>query len=217
MPRFRLIVLAGLIGLACASPATPQQRAVPPTAALSQMPAPAQAAAVSGELQPLVHARNAGVVTCLDAVSQAASRAIEAPHAAMSQWVGGAADQGPFMSLIGMAPNNPAAPNAAALLYASPARGGGCTATIVQVFPTARPCAAVQADLSRNGRTVAVLAAMPVVEREAGRYMLLQAPGGGCVIVATGALATAAPVAATSQPVQGPTVPASVPGAPVWR
>ncbi|MDU0342829.1 hypothetical protein [Bosea rubneri] len=137
-----------------------------------------------------MHARNAGIVTCLDGIARAASGTIGAPHAAMSNWLTGAPNQGPFSSIIAMTSGNRAAPNAAAFIHLSPTPVGGCQGSTVQVVPTARSCGAMQAEFSKEGRTIANLAGIPVLLRATGeRYLLLQAPG-GCVIVSINLLAT---------------------------
>lgn len=177
--------------------AAPKPAAAPPAGAEAQ-PAPIPAAA--GELQPVLHARSAGIVTCLDGVARAATGTIEAPHAAMSSWLTNAADQGPFSSIIAMKPDNRAAPNAAAFIHLSPTPNGGCQGSTIQVVPTARACGAMQAEFSKGGRTVANLASIPVIQRDSGeRYMLLQAPG-GCVIVSVNLLATAPPPTSARAP-----------------
>lgn len=178
---------------AAAKPAPPPSAQTPAQVA----PQPPLVPAAGGELQPVMHARNAGIATCLDGIARAATGTIEAPHAAMSNWLNGAADRGPFSSIIAMTPDNRAAPNAAAFIHLSPTPAGGCQGSTVQVVPTARSCGAMQSEFSKGGRTVANLAGVPVIQRESGeRYLLLQAPG-GCVIVAVNLLATGPmPVAA---------------------
>jgi hypothetical protein len=177
--------------------ARPKQEPPPPAAAKTEVPSvPTE----SGELQPVMHARNAGIVTCLDGIARAATGTIEAPHAAMSNWLTGAADQGPFSSIIAMTPANRAAPNAAAFIHLSPTSVGGCQGSTVQVVPTARSCGAMQADFSKDGRTVANLAGIPVILRASGeRYLLLQAPG-GCVIVSINLVATGPALLAAPAP-----------------
>lgn len=194
-------------------PAAPQTAPKPPEAPPAGPEArPAPVPAAAGELQPVLHARSAGIVTCLDGVARAAAGTIEAPHAAMSSWLTDAANQGPFSSIIAMKPDNRAAPNAAAFIHMSPTPNGGCQGSTVQVVPTARSCGAMQAEFSKGGRTVANPASIPIVQRDSGeRYMLLQAPG-GCVIVSVNLLATApAPTTARAPVPAGPTRPASPP------
>lgn len=219
----RLALLAALAALAAAaaqaqqappragnrpaSPQAPPKPASAPPAAAEAQPPPVPAAA--GELQPVIHARNAGIVTCLDGIARAAAGTIEAPHAAMSNWLTEAANQGPFSSIVAMTPESRAAPNAAAFIHLSPTPAGGCQGSTVQVVPTPRTCGAMQAEFSKGGRTVANLAGIPIIQRESGeRYMLLQAPG-GCVIVAVNLLATGpAPLAARASAPANPPRPA---------
>lgn len=155
-----------------------------------KQPEPPPIPAAAGELQPVMHARNAGIVTCLDGIARAATGTIEAPHAAMSNWLTGAANQGPFSSIVAMTPASRTAPNAAAFIHLSPTPVGGCQGSTVQVVPTARSCGAMHAEFSKDSRTIANLAGIPIILRASGeRYLLLQAPG-GCVIVSVNLLAT---------------------------
>lgn len=214
------LLAAALLAMAPALGQQPPARPAPKAAA-KPAPAPTPAApqtplvpAAGGELQPVMHARNAGIATCLDGIARAATGTIEAPHAAMSNWLNGAADRGPFSSIVAMTPDNRAAPNAAAFIHLAPTPAGGCQGSTVQVVPTARSCGAMQAEFSKGGRTVANLAGIPVIRRESGeRYLLLQAPG-GCVIVAVNLLATGPmPVAARAPAppaaAKAPTAPAT--------
>jgi hypothetical protein len=66
-----------------------------------------------------------------------------------------------------------------------PAENGTCEGASVQVYPIAKPCSAIQAELIKEGRTTAMLRSLPVVETKSGsRTLLIPSAGGGCVVVA---------------------------------
>jgi hypothetical protein len=55
----------------------------------------------------------------------------------------------------------------------------------VQIYPIAQSCTALQASLIKEGRTVATLQALPVIETKSGsRDVLIPTAGGGCVVLA---------------------------------
>jgi hypothetical protein len=136
---------------AAAAPAAP---AVTPAAAPAQPAPPQPPPSTAAEPQPLVHASQAGVKSCLDGIARAANGTIDTQHA-MSQWFTGAADSQLFQSIISLAYPNKVAPHAAAVLLAAPTQGQSCDTSTVQIFPTARPCNAVLADLLKTGKVIA--------------------------------------------------------------
>jgi hypothetical protein len=138
-------------------------------------------------LQPVIHAQNAKITTCMDNILAQSASVIDSAHTAISVWVSAAPNDNAFESIVGLSYQNKGAPNAAAVLFAAPLGPGKCEGQTVQVYPTAQPCSAVQASLIKEGRTVATLQALPVVETKGGvRNLLLPTAGGGCVIVAVG-------------------------------
>jgi hypothetical protein len=89
-----------------------------------------------------------------------------------------------FESIISLAYPNKIAPHAAAVLLAAPTQGQSCDTSTVQIFPTARPCNAVLADLLKTGKVIADLAGMPVSQTPNGaRQLLMPTAGNGCVMI----------------------------------
>jgi hypothetical protein len=171
---------------------TPQPPPAPAAAAPGATPAtaPAEPAppkpppSTAAEPQPLVHASQAGLKSCLDGIARAANGTIDTQHAAMSQWFTGAADSHLFESIVSLAYPNKIAPHAAAVLLAAPTQGQSCDTSTVQIFPTARPCNAVLADLLKDGKVIADLAGMPVSQTPNGaRQLLMPTAGNGCVMI----------------------------------
>lgn len=161
----------------------------PRPASGTSQPAPAPEAGPNplGELQPVLHAQGAKITTCMDMIINQASNVIDTTHTAISTWVTSAPNDNAFQSTVGLSYPNKAAPNAAAILFAAPVGPGRCEGETVQIYPTAQACSIVQANLIKEGRTVATLQALPVVETKSGaRDILLPSAGGGCVVVAIG-------------------------------
>ena len=132
----------------------------------------------------MVHAARAGVKSCLDGIARAANGTIDTEHTAMSQWFTGAADSHMFQSIVSLAYPNRIAPRAAAILLAAPTPAQNCDTSTVQVFPTARPCNVVEADLLKDGKVIADLAGLPVTQSPNGaRQILLPTAGNGCVMI----------------------------------
>jgi hypothetical protein len=135
----------------------------------------------------VIHAQNAKITTCMDNILAQSSSVIDSAHTAISTWVSTAPNDNAFQSIIGLSYPNKGAPNAAAVIFAAPLGPGKCQGETVQIYPTALPCSAVQASLIKEGRTLATLQALPVVETKGGgRDVLMPTAGGGCVIVAIG-------------------------------
>jgi hypothetical protein len=166
---------------AAGAPAAP---AATPAATPVEPAPPRPPPSTAAEPQPLVHASQAGVRSCLDGIARAANGTIDTQHAAMSQWFTGAADSHLFESIISLAYPNKVAPRAAAILLAAPTQGQSCDTSTVQIFPTARPCNAVLADLLKDGKVIADLAGMPVSQTPNGaRQLLMPTAGNGCVMI----------------------------------
>jgi hypothetical protein len=164
--------------------AAPPAPAAAAPAAPAQPPPPQPPPSTAAEPQPLVHASQAGVKSCLDGIARAANGTIDTQHAAMSQWFTGAADSHLFQSIVSLAYPNKIAPHAAAVLLAAPTQGQSCDTSTVQIFPTARPCNAVLADLLKTGKVIADLAGMPVSQTPNGaRQLLMPTAGNGCVMI----------------------------------
>lgn len=153
-----------------------------PAAAAPQAPADAV-----GPLQPVLHAQQAKVTTCMDTIVRQSAAAIDGPHEAISSWTSTAPNQNLFVSMVGLSHKSPLAPNGAAVIIAAPLGPGRCEGAVVQVIPSARPCSAVQASLLQAGRTIAMLRGLAVVETRLGvRNLLMPTLGGGCTLVAVG-------------------------------
>ena len=159
--------------------------AVAPAAAPPQPAPPQPPPSTAAEPQPLVHASQASIKSYLDGIARAANGTIDTQHAAVLQWFTGAADSHLFQSIISLAYPNKVAPHAAAVLLAAPTQGQSCDTSTVQIFPTARPCNAVLADLLKTGKVIADLAGMPVGPElpNGARQLLMPTAGNGCVMV----------------------------------
>ena len=169
------------------TPASGGSAASPLSGASPGAPTPQSDPNTVGELQPVLHAQGAKITTCMDTIINQASSVIDSAHTAISTWVTSAPNDNAFQSTVGLSYPNKAAPNAAAILFAAPVGSGRCEGETVQIYPTAQACSIVQANLIKEGRTVATLQALPVVETKSGaRDILLPSAGGGCVVVAIG-------------------------------
>jgi hypothetical protein len=171
-----------------AKPSTPAApEAETPAGAPQGAPIPQAGPDPLGELQPVLHAQGAKITTCMDTIINQASSVIDTTHTAISTWVTSAPNDNAFQSTVGLSYPNKSAPNAAAILFAAPVGPGRCEGETVQIYPTAQACSLVQANLIKEGHTLATLQALPVVETKTGaRDILLPSAGGGCVIVAIG-------------------------------
>jgi hypothetical protein len=167
-------------------PPDPADADQPPKPATPAAPAPEAAPKAVGEFQPVLHAQSANITTCMDTIVGESASVIDSAHTAISSWVTAAPDDNLFVSIIGLSYANKAGPNGAAIILAAPAGAGKCKGETVQIYPLAQSCSAIQASLIKGeGRTVATLRAVPVVETKAGiRNVLIPSAGGGCVIVA---------------------------------
>jgi hypothetical protein len=155
--------------------------------AVPAAPAPRAPAGAVGELQPVLHAQQAKITTCMDTIVRQSAAAIDAPHAAASSWTSAAPNQNLFVSIVGLSYQSPLAPNAAAVILAAPVGPSRCEGTVVQIIPSARSCSVIQASLLKTGRTIAMLQGLAVVQTELGvRNLLLPTAGGGCTLVAVG-------------------------------
>lgn len=138
----------------------------------------------AGQLQPQVHAGNAGITACFDSLARASSRVIDGPHRAFSFWDAKKPDTGTFRSVVALNYGGTISPRGAALIINSPMRDATCDATTVQVVPTARPCSAIQGSLMTKGKAVANLAGLALIQTPGDvSYLLLPTAGDGCTIV----------------------------------
>jgi hypothetical protein len=134
----------------------------------------------------VLHARGAGVKACADSVAATSRRTIDTQHTAVSTWYPGNADAHLFQSIIGLAYPTNIVPRGVAVLLSAP-RPDGCESATVQVYPTARSCSAVQADLSKTAKGSADLSGTPIFESDTGsRNLLIPTAGNGCVLVTVG-------------------------------
>jgi len=168
------------------SPSAPGSGAQPPSPAPANgPPQPETPAGSVGEFEPVLHAQQAKLSTCMDTIVSESSRVIDTAHTAISSWNAAAPNEHEFVSIIGMSYANKSAPNGAAVIVAAPGGNGTCEGASVQIYPVAKPCSAIQAELIKEGRTTAMLRLLPVVETKSGaRTLLLPSAGGGCVVVA---------------------------------
>ena len=138
------------------------------------------------EFQALLHARQGGVVICTDTLARLLPQVIDAPHEAFSFWSQKDADMHLFGSICGQTYVQKAAPRAASVVAVSPLKSGKCDGVGVQVVPSARSCGTLQSALLKDGRAIANLQGLPLIQNAQGiRYLLLPTAGNGCVIVAT--------------------------------
>ena len=163
----------------------PTKTEPPPSA---EPPAPqAPQGAAAGEFEPVLHARGAKITSCMDTIVNEAASVLDAPHTAISSWSSAAPDENVFLSIVGLSYANKAAPNGAAIIFAAPLGSKKCEGGTVQIYPFAQPCSALQAELIKDGQTIATLRALPVVETKKGyRDVLIPTAGGGCVLVSVG-------------------------------
>ena len=177
-----------------ASPPIDPSAAAAPAPATTGAIAPAiSPASLPGEPQPLLQARKAGVTQCLGARAKQAAIASDTGSEALSAWSPGAPDAHAFQSIALIRYPDAAAPRSAAVLLAVPTAANGCEGGAVQVVPSARSCAAIQAQLMQGGKELASLTGLPVIENATGmRQILLPAPGNGCVMISVGLIGDAA-------------------------
>ncbi len=159
--------------------------AQPPPSAEPAVPTPEAPTKAIGEFQPVLHAQEAKITTCMDTIVGESASVIDSAHTAISSWNKAAPDNNLFVSIVGLSYANKVAPNGAAVILAAPTGAGKCNGETVQIYPFAQSCSAIQASLIKDGHTVATLRALPVVETKAGiRNVLIPTTGGGCVVVA---------------------------------
>ena len=163
-----------------------QSEVASPAPVVSAAPQPVLSAA--SKPQPVQHAREAGMgAACVDAVGRASAATVDAPHAAVSTWFTDAADAHMFEAIVALTGVDGRAVQGATVLSVGPTRGDdGCESTSVQVYPSARTCAAIRQDLLRDSRPLAELAGAPLLENQNGLRTLLLPNGNGCVIVGVG-------------------------------
>ncbi|SEE57161.1 hypothetical protein SAMN05444161_6219 [Rhizobiales bacterium GAS191] len=206
--KLGLLLGAAVAGLAFSLPfiremAGAELRGAPPSAAVQRPPAKAPVkeaaemqpdahaaatgpipASFAAESQPVLHARQAKITTCMDMVATESGSVVDGAYAAISTWVTSAPNDNLFQSILGLSYSNQAIPNGAAVLLAAPTGSNTCHGQIVQVYPVARPCTALQPEL---GNTIAVLRSIPMIETKTGaRSLLMPTLGNGCVVVTIG-------------------------------
>jgi hypothetical protein len=139
----------------------------------------------AGQIQPQVHASNGGITTCFDSLARASSQAIDGEHQAFSFWDRQRPNESTFRSIVSLRYPQATAPRGAAIIINSPVAGSACDATTLQIVPTLRPCSAIQGDLIKNGKAIANLAGLALIQAPQDlSYLLLPTAGDGCTIVA---------------------------------
>lgn len=170
-------------------PASKPQQAAPAAAKPPAQPEAAQAPAPvavagPGELQPVLHARDANLAMCMDHVVTLSASAIDTRHTAASTWSTAAPDANPFTSIVGLSYNNQTTPNGLAILISAPLVAGRCGGGVIQIYPTSNSCSVVQAALIKRGKTLGSIEKLPLVETGDGvRNILMPTVGGGCTVV----------------------------------
>jgi hypothetical protein len=174
-------------------PSAPSGGAVrPPPRPSDAASAPSSAAVAPVPVAPRVdkvlqQAGGAGAGTCRETLGRMTSRVLDAPHEAFSTWSAAEPDARGFQSVVVSRYESPVAPRAASVFFAAPTGVGRCDGMHVEIFPTGRSCADVEATLRREGRVLVDLGGHPVIEDAAGtRHVLLNSAGSGCVIIASG-------------------------------
>ena len=156
----------------------------PAPAANSQPLSPKPQSEPVGELQPVIHASQAKLTTCMDNVIRQSGQVIDRAHSAISTWSKDAPNENAFQSIVGLTYPNPAAPNGLALIFAAPIGVSKCEGESVQIYPTSQSCSKVHADLHEFGHTIGSVGNLPIVEtKDGGRDILIPSAGSGCVIV----------------------------------
>jgi hypothetical protein len=123
----------------------------------------------------------------MDTIVGESAAVIDTTHAAISSWGTAAPNDNLFLSIVGLSYPSKTTPSAAAVVLAAPLGPKKCEGMTVQIYPLASSCSATQALLIRDGRTIATLHDLPVVETKSGmREVLIPTAGGGCVVVAVG-------------------------------
>lgn len=142
----------------------------------------------AGQIQPQQHASSGGITTCFDSLARASSQTVDGEHQAFSFWDPKRPNEGTFRSIVALKYPHATAPRGAAVIINGPV-AGGCDATTLQIVPTVRPCSAIQADLIKNGRAVANLTGLALIQVPQDlSYLLLPTAGDGCAIVAIRAI-----------------------------
>lgn len=137
----------------------------------------------AGQILPQLHASNGGVTACFDTLARASSQAVDGEHQAFSFWDPKRPNDGTFRSIVSLRYPHATAPRGAAVIINGPV-GGACEATTLQVMPTLRSCTAIQGDLMKNGKAVANLAGLALIQVPQDlSYLLLPTAGDGCTIV----------------------------------
>ena len=77
-----------------------------------------------------------------------------------------------------------AVPYGATGIVAAPDAHGGCDGLLVQVVPSPLPCDKLRESLSANGRQIADLAGVPLMESGNVETMLVPTGANACVLVA---------------------------------
>lgn len=162
----------------------PQQA---PPAARPQIAANQTEASVMADLMPVLHARQNGVVRCQAQVGEMATRAIDTTaYSALSTWSTTKPDQHQFQTVVVLRyPKAPTAPNAAAIITATPGGEGGCDSALVQIYPSTNTCKVLADGLTARGYTpVGDLTGLTVYQNTAKQRAMLLVSGKQCVIVA---------------------------------
>jgi hypothetical protein len=142
----------------------------------------------AGQIQPQQHASSGGITTCFDSLARASSQTVDGEHQAFSFWDPKRPNESTFRSIVALKYPHATAPRGAAVIINGPV-AGACDATTLQIVPTVRPCSSIQADLMKNGRAVANLTGLALIQVPQDlSYLLLPTAGDGCAIVAIRAI-----------------------------
>lgn len=143
--------------------------------------------------QPVQHARNAAVSSCLPALRDLSRIAVDAPHVAFSTWNNQSANDRLFQSIVSLKYSNKIAPRGISVLVAAPNSQSKCDGATVQIQPSALSCEKIARNITgRNiaGKTRLVtrdLAGITLIQTSNSmRLMLMPTRGRGCAVVGVG-------------------------------
>ncbi len=150
----------------------------------SELKGPSQASSPD-DLQPILHARAAGVKDCLAAVGAMAHVSLAGATTAVSTWNKQAPNDRLFNSIVGQSNENKRSPQAISVLVASPTAQHACDSTAVEIHPSSLSCQEIERPLAEDKReTKMVLSTVAMIQTDPSlRLMLMPAPNNGCVVV----------------------------------
>ena len=137
--------------------------------------------------QPVAHARNAAVRSCLPALQELSQMVVDGQHVAYSTWNTGAANDRLFQSIVGLKYENTTAPYGVSILVAAPMQAEKCDGATVQIQPSALACDKIARTLAGAQLPSADLNGIRLIQAtNSTRVVLLPTRGNGCAVVGIG-------------------------------